>query len=307
VGPFAVIGIYVCWKRRDLLLPAWLFLIILLTGEFRTYIAAPLALLAATGTSALLSPLTAHRSLQIAAVSALALACAIVATDVYGLLVQQLAELLGPAVDTIVPKALGVIGDPRTYLGAGLAMLAAGLLTRQSSPPASLRGPIRTLLACMAVGMGLFATFTFDHGPTLSSSDRAAMAWIAADTAPDSRFLVMSGSPSWGLDPASEWFGALTARVSIATPQGSEWVAARDEASVRYFTAQECGSEGSECLTAWSATYREPFDYVFIPDTPAGGEVDRCCQPLMQSLLASSRFEVVYDRDGSTVFKRKPN
>jgi hypothetical protein len=309
VGSFAAIGLLVCWKRGNFLLPVWLLLIILLTGEFRTYIAAPLALLAATGIAALPSPLTADRRLQIAAVSVLTVACAIIGTGLYGPVARQLTELLGPAADRIVPKALGLIGDPRTYLAAALAMLAGGLLlTRQpQSLPASLRVPINMMLACLAVGMGVFATVTFDLGPTLSPSDRAAMAWIATDTAPDSRFLVMSGSPSWGLDPASEWFGALTSRVSIATPQGSEWVGARDEASMRYVTAQECGSAGSECLMAWSATNQEPFDYVFIPDTPAGGETARCCQTLMQSLLASSRFEVAYDRDGSTIFKRKPN
>ena len=52
--------------------------------------------------------------------------------------------------------------------------------------------------------------------------ERDAMGWVAQNTPQASRFLVLTGESSL-TDPLSEWFPALTGRVSLVTVQGHEW------------------------------------------------------------------------------------
>jgi hypothetical protein len=58
----------------------------------------------------------------------------------------------------------------------------------------------------------------------LQPDERAAMAWVASNTAPDARFLVLSSTWSWEDDQAAEWFPVLSGRQSVLTPQGAEWL-----------------------------------------------------------------------------------
>src|SRR5205807_9507407 len=58
----------------------------------------------------------------------------------------------------------------------------------------------------------------------LTKDQRTATAWMAANTPPGSQVIVVSGIGAWPDDMISEWFPALAERVSVATPQGYEWM-----------------------------------------------------------------------------------
>ncbi len=50
-----------------------------------------------------------------------------------------------------------------------------------------------------------------------------AMQWVSENTAPNSRFLLLTGSSGIMSDPIQEWFPALAERESQTTMQGLEW------------------------------------------------------------------------------------
>jgi hypothetical protein len=58
----------------------------------------------------------------------------------------------------------------------------------------------------------------------LTKDQRTAMEWMKANTPPGSQVIVVSGIGAWPDDMISEWFPALAERVSVATPQGYEWM-----------------------------------------------------------------------------------
>ncbi len=57
----------------------------------------------------------------------------------------------------------------------------------------------------------------------LEQPTRRAMAWIAANSAPDARFVVLSDAKAWYADRTAEWFPVLARRASLTTAQGLEW------------------------------------------------------------------------------------
>jgi hypothetical protein len=162
------------------------------------------------------------------------------------------------------------------------------------------------VLACLVIATSLYGMLRFPFGPVLQDEDRVTMAWIAGNSEPDARFLVMSGTPYWGVDPASEWFAALSGRMSIATPQGSEWLGERSQMDALYGALQTCATQDTGCLGDWSSHYGAGFDYVFIPSTPAHEQrgAPRCCATLESSLRASPEYVVAYDAPRTVVFRR---
>lgn len=139
---------------------------------------------------------------------------------------------------------------------------------------------------------------------SLSREERDAMRWVAEETPPSSRFLLVTGE-GWASDRNSEWFPVLAERESVATVQGTEWLPHQSYAiHVRAFDeAHECGYRTAECLEQWSADSRATFDYVYIPRTRAG----QCCWTLVTSLRADPNYSLVYDEDGATIFSRHPS
>ncbi len=161
--------------------------------------------------------------------------------------------------------------------------------------------------ACYLVSTSVFTA----HGggvesPSLTSltpAERAAYTWVEANTPSDARFLVMPHG-IWETDKQTEWFPALSGRVSVATVQGTEWLPndAFDRAIGLHDGAGWCGFAGGDCLTQWGASHNEPFDYVLIP----GGDAAGCCGLTMAALDIDPRFVRLYSTSGGTVYRYVP-
>lgn len=197
--------------------------------------------------------------------------------------------------------ALAAAGPPAS--GAALSGQPGG---RQASP--SHRGGLWGDAAVTGLAVAVVATATLylnggrAMGPNvLSAEERAAMAWVAASVPPSARFALVTGD-LWMTDRSSEWFPALAGRVSVATPQGTEWLPER--AFLRrvgeHAALQRCGARDGDCLIAWAAEAGHPFEYVYL----AGRGGPACCAALRAALLADARFVAVYDASGATIFAR---
>lgn len=182
-------------------------------------------------------------------------------------------------------------------------------------------------LLCI-MGLLYVATSTLTMGPqtmgALTADDREAMRWVATNTPESSSFLIITGTGwarfgeerkgldavhGWGPDRRSEWFPALTGRVSVATPQGREWLPGFLAAQRQYYQAQICARADTGCLDRWMTTAGTEFTHVYLPKQPGRSELpeeaDDCCWPLRQSLLNDQRYTLVYDGPAASVFVRR--
>lgn len=134
---------------------------------------------------------------------------------------------------------------------------------------------------------------------SLMPSERAAMQWVAQETDPSSRFLVISGKPIWPTDSVSEWFPSLAQRTSVATPQGYEWMPnhAFNTQIWKHDQAQACAFSDSTCIDRWSLSTGDAFDYVYV--RAAEGSY-----PVASSLVADYRYDLVYNGPGAMIFAR---
>jgi hypothetical protein len=134
---------------------------------------------------------------------------------------------------------------------------------------------------------------------SLPRAQRDAMAWVAGHTPPTSAFVVASSAAQWIADPVDAWFPALTARASVATPNGAEWLPHGEFARrVRmYGQLKRCPAIDEECLDLLVTAYGARFTHVYVskPASPAAPG------PLT-TLASSNRFVVVYDGPGAIVY-----
>ncbi|MCC7364461.1 MAG: hypothetical protein IT303_08810 [Dehalococcoidia bacterium] len=138
----------------------------------------------------------------------------------------------------------------------------------------------------------------------LREDERDLMAWAAAATPPDSRFLVAPRS-SWETDRESEWFPLLANRVSVATVQGFEWIddGGFEERQELFWDAYDCGFKTTECLDELLEDYPDAgFDYIWVPRINGV----QCCGTMVDSLDDDPNYTRVHDADGGTVWRREP-
>ncbi len=137
----------------------------------------------------------------------------------------------------------------------------------------------------------------------LSQDERVTMRWVADNTPPSSRFLVISGD-FWGYDRTGEWFPALTGRTNFLIPQGMEWVpgGAFSARIALHEGAQACGNQDANCLARWSRTNQVTYDHVYI----ARRSGRSCCDVLRAALRADPAYTLLYDGPGATIFGRSP-
>ncbi len=133
----------------------------------------------------------------------------------------------------------------------------------------------------------------------LSIEERAAMRWIAEKSPAESRFLVVTGD-LWAANRSAEWFPVLTNRISVATPQGKEWIPGSDflRRANEDTDLQQCGAQDAACIDEWRRTTQAAFSHVYVRKRADPS----CCEPLRLSLLSDSRYTMVYDGPGATVF-----
>jgi hypothetical protein len=196
--------------------------------------------------------------------------------------------------------------------GIGLDQVVLPGITRKPSPvKAVLKDWLETkpgAIFCAALLVYLLfsaISFSFLNKPSLRSlpaGEREAMAWIAGNTPPASKFLLLTAATSWEIDRASEWFPALTGRTSLATVQGTEWLAgevyARTLESYRLLHA--CASQEAGFLRLWEEATGQAFTHLYLSKAPPG-ESDPLLN-LRRELTVSLDYDLLYDGVGAAVF-----
>jgi len=141
----------------------------------------------------------------------------------------------------------------------------------------------------------------------LAESNQQALDWVAAETPPDSHFLVLDWQKTPMLSPLLEWFPALSERMNIVTIQGREWLPGVAHFAARIKTYPDlyaCLDQDTTCLNDWATQNNERFDYVYISiQTLDGG---RRLSRLSDSLRNSNRYRLVYETSDVLIFKNLP-
>jgi hypothetical protein len=147
----------------------------------------------------------------------------------------------------------------------------------------------------------------------LPEADRQAMEWVALNTSPESKFVVVTPDRSWAEDSTSEWFPVLASRTSLATVQGTEWLPGGKfhRQWERFDGLQACATEGVDCLDSWAENHGAQFTHVYVSksrvDSAVSPQISRdCCGSLRGSLTGSGRYVLTYDGPGAAVFARWP-
>ncbi len=137
---------------------------------------------------------------------------------------------------------------------------------------------------------------------SLTPGERSTMAWITRHTPRQSTFLIVRGG-SWSLDAASEWFPALSGRVSVATVQGYEWIpGAFAHRARRSERLAQCVSSTAACIDRWLAGTRERVDYIFVSRAASVVSSD-CCSGIRSQLAMDSHFQQVYKGSGGIILR----
>ncbi|HUH17404.1 MAG TPA: hypothetical protein VMM85_05600, partial [Methylomirabilota bacterium] len=142
---------------------------------------------------------------------------------------------------------------------AGARWLAGGLLAARWHRPVA-----AGVMASAVVLAALAVQEPWSPTRQVSAETRRVMTWISENTPSDARFAVVSGA-DWWADTESEWFPALTGRVSVGTVQGREWL---DEATWNGALdaqggLQDCADGPGVCLAAWQRAHLVAVDYVW--------------------------------------------
>lgn len=179
-----------------------------------------------------------------------------------------------------------------------------GAASRVVVPPRWLAGGALTAIACYAMLSAIIASPKLLTG--LTPDERGAMAWAGSNTPSGSAFAVIT-QDGWAVDRTSEWFPVLSGRTSVATVQGSEWVAGDyRQRSVDYSALQDCAEEDGNCLLAWMSETGRTFKYVYITKIPPrvpSYSTEACCRSLQTALAHDSRFTRVYDGAGASIYE----
>ena len=124
------------------------------------------------------------------------------------------------------------------------------------------------------------------------------MQWVSENTAPDSRFLLLTGSSGIMSDPIQEWFPAL------AQPKVRRLCKAwNGDLNQDFFprlrsliALQACTT--LDCVSAWSASTGLSYDYLLIQKSKATSS-------LLNSVQWNAGFVQVYDNSGMIILQRK--
>jgi hypothetical protein len=270
IGVLALLGTLSSLTPSRLLLPIWWLLILLFDQRTGyTYAAVPIALLAGLGITEVLYPVLAQRR------------------PGRGPDISQSVAAHGPIRDTPgthTPRR----AVPFIVLGC---LLAYAMVSTAITDP-SLPSAVRFLVA-------------------LAPEERAAMHWVSATTPPSSQFIVIPESEwsGWSTDKTSEWFPALSKRVSLTTAQGYEWMPGHAffHRWMGYIDLRPCVHAGAGCLESWAKEQGVTFTHVYIPQPPYPLK-DRwrlCCQSLVRSLKDNPRYHLIYDQPGAIMFARQ--
>jgi hypothetical protein len=152
---------------------------------------------------------------------------------------------------------------------------------------------------------------------TVPQADRKAFDWVKENTPADSRFLVLTGEQDLFADAITEWFPALTGKVSNTTIQGQEWTSKRDFSSLTTSIQQMQGclynDEPVPCIEALAQEQNQIYDYIFIvrriPTAPFEEVVNNMAHGerlLTKFDQLSTRYQQVYQTQEVAIYRRLP-
>jgi hypothetical protein len=134
---------------------------------------------------------------------------------------------------------------------------------------------------------------------SLTSAERAVMSWVSDNTPAESHFLLLTGGQSPETDAFQEWFPALSARHSITTIQGLEWLLG-PKFFDRYSelkALQIC--DNADCIKAWSTRNELEFEYVMLLKSDAENN-------LSHALENDGKYVMIYQTDEAQIYKYLP-
>jgi hypothetical protein len=146
---------------------------------------------------------------------------------------------------------------------------------------------------------GYFSAAKIFGRVTLTWSRIEALTWIRETTSPDAAFLVITGEQPL-LDPASDWFPALTERRSLGTVFGYEWLNDHQfgHRVARYDSLQQCLGQTATCLKTWSEENKIEFTHVYI-------QSNTDYSPLQTDMQNSPDYELRYREKGTWIFEKE--
>jgi len=161
------------------------------------------------------------------------------------------------------------------------------------------------LFLVYVIVLGLTSAFTVAGSmKPIPQEDIKAMEWIQLNTPLKSRFAVLVGNASSSL-AVSEWFPALSQRVSVNTGEGMEWLSVEPgKTDFDTFTRlQTCTLQSLSCVEEWSRQTGLAWDYLYIPlqtVTLADGSPSK----LLTSLQSSPYYALIFQNASTLVFHR---
>jgi len=213
--------------------------------------------------------------------------------------------------------ALPFLIEPRSsplQIMTALTMLAATALSDIILPAFSKLKRWAVPLVLLVIGSAMFGNM-LNMGTRLAAAvvlpaNQEALAWVRANTATDSRFLLLSGNPAFFCDGLSEWFPALTGRSSVTTIQGREWLDGEFARASRHQTAiQSCLSQNGavDCIEQEAQKMGAGYDYVYVVRNVGANYCTDSVQNSRVILDLERRAEYVrvYQDEDVTIFRRR--
>lgn len=153
---------------------------------------------------------------------------------------------------------------------------------------------------------GLVGSFSYDFSLAnyvVSPAAQQAMLWAKNNTPSGGQFVVLTGRPDPFSDPSVEWFPAISLRTSVNTIQGREWLLGKNFlSSLNNMEAlQTCVNDRLDCVTKWTEANQFTFDYIYIEKS----KYDTAPGPLVNQLLNSPDYMLVFENAGAVIFERK--
>jgi hypothetical protein len=211
---------------------------------------------------------------------------------------DPLVPLWITALAFVLPSSYQMLSAIPLALLAGIAVASASevQLAGRAGPAIAIAGVGYLTLAAVLAFVGVL------NG--LSVDDRVAMKWIADQTPPSARVLVVTPKPP-GMDGAGEWLPALSLRRSVLVPQGTEWLpgvtAERMKAHAR---AAACVESDGDCLERLAADGVR-FDFVYLGPLSQDPAPVACCASLARALRSDARYSLAYEAGAVLIFARR--
>jgi len=149
-----------------------------------------------------------------------------------------------------------------------------------------------SLVGFHGVTAGFSSSEGYDAMISAEEKDIEAMKWIKLNTAENSTFFVINDQTAWWV---KDWFPAITRRITLNTPYGSEWAG-------DFERIVQMDEDISKCTEAYHLTeiankYGVRFTHIYIGKTRSNAY-------LIHNLKHSESFEVVFENTGTIVFAK---